>query len=164
MPTNFLWGAGTSNNGLLTSAFSLMTTELNSIGSTDTAASTVGGSSGVFTNSNTAQAIWAELYFKFGAAVASALSGGANLAGWFLVSPDGGTTFETTASNAAQPRAPDFIIPFPATTIASGAVYKAQGLVRVSALEFKIFIQNNSGQSFPSSGNTLQMAPVAVQY
>ncbi|HEV2550800.1 MAG TPA: hypothetical protein VGU20_26040 [Stellaceae bacterium] len=164
MPTNFLWDAGTSNNGLLTSAFSLLTTELNSIASTDSALSSVGGSSGVFTNGNTAQAIFAELQFEFGAAVGSALSAGANLAGWFVQSQDGGSTFEATASNAPLPRAPDFIIPLPATTIAIAAIYKAQGLVRVPALQFKVFLLNNSGQPLPSSGNILQIAPVAVQY
>lgn len=163
MPTNFLWDAGTSNNGLLTSAITLLSTELNSLATTDTVTSSVGGSSGVFTNSNTAQAMWADIFLTLGA-VGTALSAGATVAGWFLTSPDGGTTFETPATNTAPPRPPDFVILLPATTITAGWAYKAMGLVLVPALEFKVYLQNSSGQTWASSGNTLKLAPVAAQY
>lgn len=141
-----------------------MTTEMNTLTNGSTATSSVGGSSGIFTNSNTAQGMLGEIYFKFGGAVGSALSAGAAISGWFLVSPDGGTTFEATASGASQPRAPDFVIPLPATTISSGAYYKGGGPIMIPALEFKVFLQNNTGQSFPASGNILSVAPFAMQY
>jgi hypothetical protein len=169
MSSNFLWNQGYSgNNGLLEAAFNLLTTELESLASGSVIVSSVGGSSGLFTNSNTAQAILAELYLMLGnPGIGSALSSGANLAGWFLTSPDGGTTFESTS--AAPPRAPDFIVPLPATTITGGStqLFKAQGPVILPALEFKVLVQNNAGQTFGNGGTTapyLKCAPYAMQY
>ena len=163
MVSNFLWNAGTSNNGLLASALSLLTTEMNSLATAGTALSSVGGSSGVFTNSNTGQGMVGDVFLTLGA-IGTALSAGANLAGWFLTSPDGGTTFENTVSGSAMSRPPDFLIPLPATTITSGWVYKSAGPIMIPALEFKVFIQNNSGQTWASSGNTLKLAPYAMAY
>ena len=163
MTSNFLWYPGSSNNGLLTSALTLLSTELNSVATAGTAVSSVGGTSGVFTNSNTAQAMFGDLYLTLGA-VGTALSAGANVAGWFLTSYNSGTTFENTVSGSAQPRAPDFTIALPATTITSGWVYKTTGPVLIPTLEFKVFLQNNSGQTFASSGNTLIAALYAAQY
>ena len=122
MTANFLWASGTSNSGLLTSLLSLQTTEMNSLANAGVALSSVGGSSGKFTNSDTAQAVWGDIFLTLGA-IGSALSAGANLAGWFLVSPDSGTTYEPTS--AALSRPPDFIVPLPATTISAGAMYKS---------------------------------------
>ena len=102
MPTNFLWQSGTSNDGLLASALSLQTTELNSLTTGSYAVSSVGGASGVFTNSDTAQAIYGRMFLTLGA-VASALSAGANIAGWFLHSYDG-TNFG--GSSGVVPLAP----------------------------------------------------------
>ena len=167
MSTNFLWYAGSSNNGLLTPAVSLQTTELESLASAAVIISSVGGSSGVFTNSNTAQAIWADLFLSIGnPGMVGTLSAGANVAGWFLTSPDSGTTFES--ATVAPPRPPDFIIPFPAATNpAASSFFKAAGLVRIPALEFKVLVQNNTGQAIGNGGTTvpyLKMAAVAVQY
>jgi hypothetical protein len=168
MSSPFLWYPGTGNNGLLTtSAVSLMTTELESVTNSSVAVSSVGGTSGVFSNGNLGQAIWADLFFSVGnPGISSALSAGACLAGWFLTSLDGGVTFESTS--VAPPRAPDFIIPLPATTISAGAPpFKASGLVLLPALEFKVLIQNNSGQTFGAGSTTapwLKAAPVATQY
>lgn len=167
MSTNFLWYSGTSNNGLLTSALNLLTTELESVTNTSVAVSSVGGSSGVFSNSNTAQGMWADLFLSLGnPGIGSALSAGANLAGWFLTSPDGGTTFESTS--VAPPRSPDFIIPLPATTIGAGAApFKSAGLVLIPALKFKVLVQNNTGQTFGNGSTTapfLQAALPAMQY
>lgn len=163
MATDFLWAAGTSNSGLLTTAVSLQTTELNSIVNGGTALSSVGGTSGVFNNSNMAQGMIADIFLTLGA-IASAVVAGGNVAGWFLTSLDGGTTFENTVSAAAMTRPPDFIIPVPATAITAGWVYKAAGPIMVPALQFKVFIQNNLGQTLASSGNTIKIAPYAMQY
>ncbi len=154
-----LWGAGTSNNGLLVSALTALSTELNSLANGNTALSSVGGSSGVFNVSNTGQGMRGDLFLTLGA-IGSALSAGAVLTGWFLKSFDGGTTFETSVSNAALAKSPDFFINIPATTISAGSVYATSGTsgVTIPGLPFKLFIQNNSGQTFASSGSTLKIA------
>jgi len=155
-----VWYPGTSNNGLLTSALTLESTELNSLTNGSVAVSTVGGSSGIFTNSNTGQAVRAEIFAALGTAGATCAAG-ANLAGWFLQSSDGGTTFEPTGS--APARSPDFVIPLPATTL--NATFKAPGPVVVPALKFKVLIQNNCGASgtLAASANTISLVPEALQ-
>src|SRR6185312_9275681 len=125
MATNFLYAAGTSNSGLLTAAVTLMSTELNALASAGVIISSVGGTSGLFTNSNTAQGIFADLFFTLG--TVTSMSVGANLTGWFLTSPDSGTTLESTT--VVPPRAPDFIVPLDATT--GNKVYRTAGLVRL---------------------------------
>ncbi len=164
MTTNFLWNAGTSNNGLIVSAFNLMTTELESLTNTTLVSSSVGGSSGLFTNSNTAQAMWADLFFNVGSpGIGSALTTGAALQGWFLTSFDG-STFEPTALPA---RPSDFIIPMPATTITALNTYKTAQPVLLPAINFKVLVQNSTGQTFGSGGTTvpyLKCAAYAIQY
>lgn len=161
MATNFLYATGTSNSGLLTAAVTLQSTELNALANAALIISSVGGASGKFTNSDTAQGIFADMFLTLGA-IGSALAAGANLAGWFLTSPDSGTTIESLT--VAPPRAPDFILPLPATTIGAASVYRSGGLVRLPALQFKVLLQNNSGQALAATANTLKMAPYAVQY
>jgi hypothetical protein len=166
MTTNFLWNPGTGNNGLIASAVTLMTTELESIASGSVIISSVNGSSGPFTNSNTAQAIWADLFYYPGNAGCTPTAG-ANMSGWWLTSLDGGTTFESTT--VAPARQPDWVIPLPASAIggANTIVYRTAGIIRVPALAFKILVQNNAGVTWGAGGTTapyLKMAPYAVQY
>lgn len=163
MTTNFLWAPGTSNNGLLATALSLMTTELNTLASGSAAVSSVGGASGVFTNLDTAQAILADMFITLGA-IGSALSAGAAIYGWFLQSYDGGTTYETSGAALTSGRPPDFIFSLPAATVAAASVFKSTGKVTIPALKFKAVIYNSTGQSFASSANVLRLAPQAMQY
>ena len=166
MATNFLWFPGTSNNGLLVTAFNLMTTELQSVTNTSVAVSSVIHGTGIVTNADTAQGVFADLFFKVGnPGIGSALSAGAAVTGWFMTSPDGGTTFEPTG--AALARAADFIIPMPATTITASTTYRTQGQVILPTLEFKVLIQNNTGQTLGTGATTapaLVCAPYALQY
>jgi hypothetical protein len=166
MPTNFLWAAGTSNNGLIGSLVSLMTTELESIATAGVIVSSVNGTAGVFNNSNTSQAILGEIFYYAGNAGCTPTTAGANIAGWFLTTPDA-TAYEV--ATAAPARGPDFIIPLPLVAIGGAVttVQKAIGLIRVPALPFKVLIQNNSGVTFGAGGTTapyLKFAPTAVQY
>jgi hypothetical protein len=64
--TPFLWQPGTSNNGLYAPSLTLMTTELNSLASGSVAVSSVGGTSGVFSNANTGQVIWSPMMLTIG--------------------------------------------------------------------------------------------------
>ena len=53
---NFLNQPGT--NGLIQAAFNLVTSEMNALSNGSAASSTVGGTSGVFTQTNWSSAIW----------------------------------------------------------------------------------------------------------
>jgi hypothetical protein len=160
MPTNFLESAGT--NGFLATPFNLLSTELNALATATSTASSVGGAGGVFTQTNYANAIWAEVYFQSGGAFTPAAPN--YLAGWFLFSPDGGTTFEATVSNTDLPRAPDFIIPLFVSAYATNSVSQASGLVRVPFWSNKVFINSHAGATLPATGNVIKAAPVAIQY
>jgi hypothetical protein len=159
--TQFLWGPGTSNNGLLATALTLLTTEMNSLATGNTALSSVGGSSGKFTNSNTAQGMIGRLFLTLGT-IGTALTAGAAASIWWIPSYDG-THFETTVSNASQARSPDAVIALPSTTITAANIY-ASAPTFIEALEFYTFLQNNTGQTFASSANTLALAPFSMQY
>lgn len=152
---NALYATGTSNSGLIATLLSLQTTELNALANAALIVSSVGGSSGKFTNSDTGAAKFGEIHFTLG--TVTTMSAGANLAGWFLQSNDSGSTYESLT--VVPPRPPDFIVPLDATT--GNKVYKAAGQVRLPALQFKVLVQNNSGQAFTATGNTLKLAPIA---
>ena len=63
MPTNFL-----QETGFLTAPFNLMTTELNALGSGANGISSVGGTAGVFTQTNFGSGIYGAVHFKAGGA------------------------------------------------------------------------------------------------
>lgn len=165
MPTNFLDSAGT--NGFLTAPFSLLTTELNALASGSAATSSVGGTSGVFNQTNFAQGMWGLLWFTAGGAFTPVL--GAALSGWFLQSPNGGTTFESlvaapSTTVAALSRAPDFVLPLDNASYTAGNIRFAPSFFKLPWPSCKIVLQNNSGVVLPSTGNILTVGPVATQY
>ena len=157
MATNFLEAVGT--NGFITAPFNLMTTELNSLANATNAVSSVAGP---FTQSNFSSAIWCSVHFKSGGAFTP--SAGGYLAGWWLFSPDGGSTFEKVVSATDQPRTPDFVIPLFASAYASSDLAQAYGIIRCPSWSAKVYIANHSGVALPSSGNVIQAGPVAIQY
>lgn len=167
--SNFLYATGT--NGFITATFDLLTTELNTLTSASgVATSSVGGTSGKFSQSNTGSAIQSNIWFTSGGSFTP--TAGGYLAGWFLKSHDGGTTFETliaTASSTvpALPRAPDFTIPLyeGGTALASGNIKYAQGpFVLLPVTTFKLVVQNLAGANLPASGNKISIGPAAVGY
>jgi hypothetical protein len=160
MATNFLEYAGT--NGFLAAPFNLMSTELNTLASGSGATSSVGGTSGVFTQTNWSSGILGVVHFASGGAFTP--TSGGYIAGWFLYSPDGGTTYELTVSNTDMPRSPDFIIPLFASAYASGNVAQSSGLIRIPWWTNKVYVMNHSGAALPSSGNLIKGASVAIQY
>jgi hypothetical protein len=158
-----LWVAGTANSGLLSAAVTLLSTELVSLGSSVMAISANTGNAGKFTSSNTGQALQGEIFLTL---TTSATTGaGALFSGWFMTSPDSGVTYETTSFTPLS-RSPDFVIPVPTGTLGSSTTYKANGLVTLPALQFKVALQNNMGITIPSSasGNPLLLlAPIGTQ-
>ncbi len=114
------------------------------------------------------QGIQGDLWFQAGGAFTPALGG--YLAGWFLPSFDGGTTFETAISTPstsvmALSRAPDFIVALDNAAYAAGNIRYGQGrfLAPLPTVPFKTVVQNLSGVSMPSTW-MLALAPWAVQY
>jgi len=168
MPTNFLDAAGT--NGLIQAQFSLMTTELNSLTNGSAATSSANGTSGVFTQSNWSQAIWGGVEFYSGGAFTPTVGG--YIAGWFLLSQDGGSTYEALLSTPsatvfALGRSPDFIIPTyeGGAAWASGSIRAIQGrFIKTPWETHKIVIQNMSGATLPSTGNKIAATGMAIQY
>jgi hypothetical protein len=163
--TNFLDAAGV--NGLIQAAFNLMTTELNTLGSGSAATSSVAGP---FSQTSWSNAIWGGIYFTSGGAFTP--TAGGYLAGWFLLSFDGGSTFESLISTPSTTvlaigRAPDFVIP----TYEGGAAWAGTNIrwqqgrfCKVPWESHKVVIQNLSGVALPASGNTLKGTGMAVQY
>lgn len=158
---SFVWNPGTSFSGLLTPQLTLFASDINSITSSGTAQSLVGGSSGFFTSSMTAQAVWGHLFLTIGGSIATAVVSGGNIAGWWMPSPDSATTFETYVSGSPLPRAPDWIIPLSSTVINSGSVYKSAGITLLPPLQFRVQMQNNTGQTLGTS-NFIKLAAVGV--
>jgi hypothetical protein len=164
MPTNFLEATGGSTAGYFSAVVTLSSTELVSLGSSVTIAGTT-----VFTSSgNFGQSIWGEVAIKFGGAITPATGG--FISGWFVRTPDGGTTFEQTtisASNTPMARPADFIIPLSSFAYANTNIAYGSGIVKMPWSPIKVFIQNNSGATFPSSATaytSILLGPVAVQF
>lgn len=151
------WAPGPGNTGLFAGPVTLLSSELNSLASGSVAVSSVGGSSGLFNNTYTRQAVWARAVLTAGSS--GAVSTGGNISCWFLESLDG-ATFESTS--VAPPRSPDIVFPAPASTLSS-ATLLSQGLVRLPTLRYKLLCQNNLGQGLTASGNSVAVAPLAVQ-
>ncbi len=162
MATNFLEAAGTS--GFITTPVTLMTTELNALASTANVISSVGGTSGVFTQSSFANGIWGQVHMLTGGAFTPAAGG--FIEGWFIYSPDGGTSFEKAnyASATDLPRPPDFIIPFANVATAANDIYAASGITRLPWWSTKLYIGNRTGVALSASGHVIKVGPVAVQY
>ena len=156
MPTNFL--AATGTNGFLTSsavtAFSSGTTTINSLSNASLAVST-----SVFSETDTAQGLMGYVAVTFGTTWGPATAGG-NITGWWLFSPDGGSTYETTLT--ARP--PDWTVAV-STSMGAAATQRAiSQLVPLSWSTFKVLVQNNTGATLSSSSMALTFMAVAEQY
>jgi hypothetical protein len=162
MATNFLEATGGSTTGYFSAVTTVMSSEIVSLGSSLTATS-----ASIFTSSASfGQAIWADVLVHWGGTIAP--TAGGFISGWFLRSPDGGTTFETVPSSAVGLARPaDFIIPLSTISYASSNVAYGSGIVKMPWSPFKVQLQNSAGATFPSSASAytlIQLGPVAVQY
>lgn len=160
MATDFLLDAGTG--GFKATSFNLQSTELNALGNATNVVSSVGGTSGVFTQTNFVNCIWGEIHFLSGGAITP--TAGGYLAGWFLFSPDTGSTFEKVVAATDLPRPADFIIPLFASAYATNDISQASSLVRLPWWSTKVYIANHAGVALAATGNLIKCAPVAIQY
>lgn len=163
MATNFLEATGGSTTGFFSALTTLMSSEMTGVTNTSVATSaTTFTSSGSF-----GQAIWGEVYLRILSSAVFTPTAGAFISGWFLRSPDGGTTFELMQTALGLARPPDFVIAASTIAYASSSIFAASGIVKMPWSPAKVGIQNNLGITFVASGNgysTLSLAPVAVQY
>ena len=79
------------SHGFLATPVTVMTTELNALANNANIISSVGGTSGVFTQTSFGNAIWAEVEFIAGGAFTP--TAGGYLCAWWLFS-EAGSTFE----------------------------------------------------------------------
>lgn len=162
--TDFLYDPGTSNNGLIVGQLTVVDgTTTNALAAAAVVASTTVCTSGVCSNSDTAQGIWGIAQLASGT-FQGACTAGANVAGWFQETVDG-TNYPTTS--AVPARAPDFIIPLPTGTTAG---YFNSQIIRLPALKFKTVIQNNctvsggGGTFSANTSNVVTLGILAVKY
>ena len=170
MATNFLHSTSTASNGFLVSPFLVIGTtttstsgEFTAIANGSGVVSNTNGASGVFNFSNTAAAQYGYFYATTGNSSGWLPTAGGNLTGYFIHSPDGGTTFLTTAM--LPPAIPDFIIPFGSTAgLPASSIVGWSPLVLLPYNSFKVYLVNNSGATSASVNNFIKCAPVADQY
>lgn len=160
MATNFL--AATGTNGFLATAvtaFSSGTTTMNGIANAAIIISTA-----VYTQTNTGSGLLGLVSATIGSSFGP--SPGGNISGWWLQSPDGGTTYESTIIV----RPADWMVPLSTSTssssgtVTSGSAYLMSPLCQMPWSTFKVAIQNNAGVTTGTSGNSLAFQTVAVQY
>lgn len=162
MATNFLEATGGSTAGYFSAVVTLISSEATSLGSS----LVVTGATTFTSSGNFGQAIWGEVSMKIGTTFTPGT--GAFIAGWFLRSPDGGTTFETVLGTSVNPapRSPEFVIPISSAVVAGQIMY-ATGLVKMPWSPVKVLIQNSAGATLGASTTnytTISLGPVAVQY
>lgn len=158
MATSFLYAAGTS--GYVGGLVNFLTTDLNTWASAAVILSSVNGTSGVFSQTTTGNAIWADVLYVNGTATTTP-TGAPNISGWFVKSNDGGTTFEP--ATAALPRPADFIIQLPTAALVAGQIFFAAGRILLPASSFKVLVQNNSNVALTGTGNKIVFGAIGVQ-
>lgn len=150
---NFLW-ANTGSYGV--SVTTWLTTEMNTLAASS--ANTLSTLGAAF--QNTGGWIYADCEFLAGGTFTP--TAGAFVELWLLRSLDGGTSYEDGSATAAPGRPADAIIPVRAgTTITPRAGFS--GLL-VPVGFYKPIVRNQTGATFPASGNQIRFALYSEQY
>ena len=112
---------------------------------------------GLFSQSSFSNAQKLQAWFQTGGTNTMATTAGGVMACWWLLSTDGGTTFETLVSTPsttvmALPRRPDFIIPvYDVTALPTSTIKFAQGPFAFPYVGCKLVLQNLSGVAINSA-------------
>lgn len=153
MPTNFLWGTRQT-------AVSLLTTELNSLATANGSAA----SSAVDLTASGWQVGDIELLI---ASSSLAFTSASFVDVYFLISADG-TNYPKYTSGASHKLAYSNYracsIAIHPATLSSEAIYENVRGILIPSAKFKVVLINNTGQTLPSSGNTLKLYPTPEQY
>ncbi len=155
----------TTQEYLLGSAVTLMTTELNSLASSATLAagaiSTVGGTSGLFNNTAGGGGLGGYTFGQWElelAAPAGTLTAGTGAFVWLLTTVDG-TNYEDGSNSVIPARPPDIILPV-------RAVSTTQRIIRVLMMpqgNWYVLVSQNTGQTWGATLNTLKVTPATIQ-
>lgn len=157
--STFTHSSGT--NGFLVPPFIAMSSELIGLANGSVAVSSGYGTAGKFTSTNFGNAPQMYAWAVFGSSVA-APSAGANLTGWYVHSPDGGTSYEKVSTVSGLPRSPDFIIPANSTgAYAAAEVIYGIGVPPTPYDNCRIAIQNNLGVTLSTAATSIYFGPVA---
>lgn len=169
--TDFLHESGT--NGFIVTPFQLFTsadTGLSALASGSAVTSAHGGGSanGIFKQSDFGSAQFGMIWFTIVTAGWTPTAGG-TIPGWWIMSSDGGTTFEATvaapsATVPAMPRPPDFVIPLEAAALAAGALKFALPPAPLPWTSAKCIVQNLTGAAFGTGAHTITCGPVADKF
>lgn len=172
MAGNFLETAGTG--GITgTARVVTWTTALAGLAYGGATTSDATADTGIFSQSSFGNAPQLMAWFQTGHTNTMATTSGGILACWWLLSTDGGTTFESLVSTPsssvlALPRTPDFIIPvYDTTALPVDTIKFAQGPFRYPYLGCKLVLQNLSGVAINSATGgvpTLTVAGVVDGY
>jgi hypothetical protein len=159
-----LHNTGSSNGSIIAPLTLTAGADLASLASGSAVTLTGGGAAGVSSQTNTGSGKTGLVYFQTVTAGFTPTAGG-NISIWWLFSPDGGTTYETTPATAsatvpALPRPPDCIIPLDAAALGTAAV-KVSLPCNLPYGTFKAVVQNNSGAAFGAGNYTLKLVAFA---
>lgn len=170
--TDFLHDAGT--NGFTTTPFQLLTsadTGLSALASGGVVTSAHGGAltTGIFKQADFGSSQLGMVWFTIVTAGWTPVGAGASFACWWLMSSDGGTTFEAlvaspSATVPALPRPPDFTIPVEVAALAAGALKFAIPPVPLPYTATKFVIQNMTGAATGTGAHTVTCGPVSDKF
>ncbi len=155
----------TTQEYLLGSALTLMSTELNSVASSATliagAISSVGGTSGLFNNTAGGGSMGGYPLARFELVLASpagTLTASTAAYVWFIGTVDG-TNYEDGSASIIPARPPELIIPVRAISTAQRITIPGY----LPSGNWYVVLSHNTGQTWASSGNTLKVLPSTNQ-
>lgn len=135
---------------------SLLTTELNSLANNTNVVSSVGGTSGVFANTQGTTSfdgyVEGKVELNLGAP-STTVTANTDVQLWFLLAVDG-TNYEDGGASVTPARLPDLVIPLRAVSTAQRVARRC--LIPVGS--FKVLLRNNgTGVTLAASGNTVKV-------